>query len=286
MQRKALYILIIFSLFYSPVFGQDWTDANNSVEKKDWANESEEKELALFFVGINFGMIFPNNNTAVFYTGASNITAYGIDYLFSIPSYKITFDTYFQYPYYVSEFPQNPSYKSSLDVGLHAGINIGKSSAVYLEVNSSNINFEQVFTVAIDDPNNKSPEPTYEQFPIIGKEKRINFNLGTQLALLHKKKTTIYWSAFGNFNSLKLQRNYVIINDTEYEIIHSNPSLRYVEPGGIGFGGGSGAGIKYRLTDRILADLTYNLYYIKTKMNDNIQGFGLNHGITLRLIWN
>ena len=286
MKIKTIYTLLLFFIFSSSLFAQDWTDANNSVEEKDWANDPEEKEPALFFVGINFGMIFPNSNTAAIYTGSSNVTQYGIDYLFSVPSYKLTFDTYFQYPYFVSEYPQSPSYRSSLDVGLHAGVNIGKGSAAYLEVNSSNINFEQVFTIAIDDPNNKSPEPTYEQFPIIGKERRINFNLGAQLALLHKNKTTIYWSAFGNFNSIKMERNYIIINDAEYEIIHSNPQLPYVEPGGIGYGGGSGAGIKYRLTDRIIADLTYNLYYIKTKMNDNIQGFGLNHGVTLRLLWN
>ena len=283
---KALYILLVITIFNSSMIAQDWTDGNNSNDEKDWANEPNENAPPLFFVGINFGMLFANNNTAAIYTGSSNVTPYGIDYILSIPSYKTTFDTYFQYPYYVSELPQNPSYKSTLDIGLHAGINIGKGSTIYLDVNSSNLNFEQFFTIAIDDPTNKSPEPTYEQFPIIGKEKRINFNLGTQLALLNKNKTTIYWSAFGNFNSIKLDRNYIIINNQEYEIIHSNPQLPDVPPGRIGFGGGSGPGIKYRLTDRILADLTYSLYYIKTRMNDNVQGFGINHGIALRLIWN
>ncbi|MBL4593108.1 MAG: hypothetical protein JKX68_04735 [Flavobacteriales bacterium] len=237
-------------------------------------------------MGINAGAFFPNNNTSIIYTGASNITPYGIDYILSIPSYKTTFDSYFQYPYTLAELPQNPSYKTALNIGLHAGINLGGGNTIYVDVNSTNLNYEQVFTIAIDDPYNQSPEPTFKQLPIIGKEKRLNFNLGTQLSLLNKNKTTIYWSAFGNFNSTKLERNYIIINDREYEIIHSNPQLPNVQPGGIGFGGGSGAGIKYRLTDRIYADLTYNLYYIKNKMNDNIQGFGLNHGITFRVVWN
>jgi len=274
MKYKAIYILFVLLIFNSSIFAQDWAD------------EPDKIESSLFFVGINFGMLFANSNTAAIYTGASNITPYGIDYILSIPTYKTAFDAYFQYPYYVSELPQNPSYKSTFDVGLHAGINIGKGSTIYLDVNSSNLNYEQVFTIAIDDPTNQSVEPTYEQFPIIGKEKRINFNLGTQLALLHKNKTIVYWSAFGNFNSIKLERNYIIINAREYEIIHYNPQIPNVQTGGIGYGGGSGAGIKYRLTDKILVDLTYNLYYIKTKMNDNIQGFGINHGIALRIIWN
>jgi hypothetical protein len=273
MKSQLIYIFLASIIFNSSLYAQDW-------------EEEETEKPSLFFVGINFGMLFVNNNTAAIYTGASNITPYGIDYILSIPSYKTTFDTYFQYPYYVSELPQNPSYKSTFNIGLHTGINIGDGSTIYLDINSAALNFEQVFTITIDDPTNKSPEPTYEQLPIIGKEKRINFNLGTQLALLNKNKTTIYYSAFGNFNSIKLERNYIIINNREYEIIHSNPRLPNVQPGGIGYGGGSGAGIKYQLTDRILADLTYNLYYTKTKMNDNIQGFGVNHGVTLRLLWN
>ncbi len=78
----------------------------------------------------------------------------------------------------------------------------------------------------------------------------------------------------------------MVIDNKEYEIIHSNAQLTTPEPGGIGYGGGSGLGFKYRLTNKITADLTYNLYYIKSKMNETIQGFGMNHGIMFRLIWN
>jgi len=169
---------------------------------------------------------------------------------------------------------------------LHAGVNVSKINNIYIDINYATLKFEQVFTIAIDDPVNQSIQPTYEQFPILGEEKRININLGTQLSLYKESKTNIYWAIFGNFNSIELERNYFVIDGREYEIIHSNPQMPYVAPGGIGYGGGSGLGIQYKLTDNIKADLTYNLYYIKTKMNENIQGFGLNHGITFRLIWN
>ena len=274
MKYKAIYILLALTLFTSFVNAQDWAD------------EEETFDAPFFFFGINAGAFFPNSNTAYIYTGASNVSSYGIDYILSVPSYKITFDAYFQYPYSLEELPQSPSYKTAVDVGLHAGVNLGGGNTVYLDINSSNLNYEQVFTLAIDDPYNQSPEPTYRQLPIIGKETRVNLNIGTQLALLNKKKTTIYWSAFGNLNNTKLERNYIIIDDREYEIIHSNPQLPNVQPGGIGYGGGSGVGVKYKLTNRIIADLTYNFYYTKTKMNDNIQGFGIHNGVTLRVIWN
>jgi len=257
-------------------FAQDWED-----------EEEEEEESSPFFVGINAGAFFANNNTAAIYTGSSDLTDYGIDYILDIQNYKPVFDAYFDYNNYtVEETPQNPTYKTAFNIGLHAGVNVSKINNIYIDINYATLKFEQVFTIAIDDPVNQSIQPTYEQFPILGEEKRININLGTQLSLYKESKTNIYWAIFGNFNSIELERNYFVIDGREYEIIHSNPQMPYVAPGGIGYGGGSGLGIQYKLTDNIKADLTYNLYYIKTKMNENIQGFGLNHGITFRLIWN
>ena len=274
MKFKTNFIVLLLLIFTTPIFAQDWTD------------EEEENTPSRFFAGINLGALFPNSNTSIIYTGQSNITPYGIDYILNIPSYKINFDNYFNYPYSVSELPQNPTYKTTFNVGLHAGINIGKGHTIYLDINSANLKYEQTFTIEIYDPNNQSVQPTYEQFPIIGKEKRINFNLGTQLSYFTKGKTSLYWAFFGNFNSTKMERNYIVINAREYEIIHSSPQLPNIEPGGIGYGGGIGLGMKYKLTDKIKADLTYNLYYIKTKMNDNIQFYGIHSGLALRLVWN
>ncbi|MBL4593746.1 MAG: hypothetical protein JKX68_08035, partial [Flavobacteriales bacterium] len=78
MQYKAAYILLALTIFSS------------SISAQDWADEEEKKESPLFFVGINAGAFFPNNNTSIIHTGASNITPYGIDYILSIPSYKTT----------------------------------------------------------------------------------------------------------------------------------------------------------------------------------------------------
>lgn len=273
--KSKTVIFLILAICNSSLFAQDWAD-----------EEEEESSSGTFFVGVNVGAFFPDNNTAIIYTGSTSVTPYSINYILSNPYNKTTFDTYFKYPYEISELPQNPSYKTALDIGLHAGINIGGGNTIYIDLNSSTLNYEQSFTIEINDPNNQSVDPTYEQFPIIGKEKRFNLNLGTQLSLLNVDKTTIYWAFFGNFNSIKLEKNYIIINGREYPITHSSPQQPSVQPGGVGYGGGTGTGLKYRLTEKVLVDFTYNLYYIKTTMNDNIQGFGINHGLTFRLIWN
>ncbi|MCO6498864.1 MAG: hypothetical protein J5I47_00620 [Vicingus serpentipes] len=251
---------------------------------EDWSKDETKKSL--FFGGINVGGFFANKNTAIIYTGNPSATPYGISYILSIPSYKTIFDTYFQHPYAISEFPQNPSYSTALDIGVHAGMNIGDAAAIYIDINTSQLKYEQTFTMAIDDPLNKSPEPTYEQIPILGEEKRFNLNLGTQLNFYTAESSLAYFALFGNFNSTKMERNYIVINNREYNIIHNAAQQPSDNPGGIGYGAGTGLGFKYNLTENLLLDLNYNLYYTKINMNSNLNPFGMHHGIMLRVIWN
>ena len=273
--KKIGYLFSLLILCNSILFAQ---------EEEDWADE--EEKTSVFFGGINVGAFFANKNTAIIYTGSSDVTPYGINYIFNQPQNKLVFDQYFQYPYAVVETPQNPSYKVALDIGLHAGINLNKMTSIYVDINTSQLKYEQFFTVAIDDPASRNPEPIYEKLPIIGEEKRLNINLGTQLSLYQKESSNIYWSLFGNFNNVKLERNYIVVNNVEYEIRHTNPSQSNTKPGGVGVGGGTGLGFKFGLTDNILIDFTYNLYYTKVNLTEAIQPYGMQHGLLLRILWN
>lgn len=274
MKYKLLATLILFSLFNSFVFSQ---------EETDWVDDEKKSR---FFGGVNVGAFFANKNTAIMYTGGSNITRFGIPYILNIPTLKPIFDNYFQYPYSLNELPQNPSYRAALDIGLHAGINLNKEVAIYIDINTAQLKFEQFFTVEIDNPINRSVEPTYEQIPIFGEEKRFNFNLGTQLNLYHNDYSTVYFALFGNFNSTRMERNYFIINNAEYQINHITNQQNNNNPGGVGYGLGSGLGYKYKLTDNLTIDFNYNLYYTKTSMVENLNPFGIHNGIMLRVIWN
>ena len=276
LKNKITYLFLIFIISHSTLIAQE--------EEKDWTEEEEKSPL--FFGGVNIGAFFSNSNSAIIYTGASNITPYGIDYILNIPQYKSTFDTYFKYPYALAETPLSPTYSPALDIGLHAGVNLNKMSAIYIDINIAKLKYKQFFTMEINDPLSQSPEPTYEQLPVLGEEQRFNLNLGTQLSLYNDEKSNFYWAFFGNFNSTKLVRNYIVINNREYEILHTSPQQPNVKPGGIGYGAGTGLGFKYKLTSNFVVDLAYNLYYTKTKMNDDIQPFGIHHGLLLRVIWN
>jgi len=272
-----LYSLLLFSFLNATLQAQD-------EENEDWTNEKTKKSL--FFGGINVGAFFPNSNTAIIYTGSQDITPYGIPYILSIPSYKTIFDSYFKYPYAIAEFPQHPSYKTALNIGVHAGINLGDGAAIYMDINTAQVKYEQNFTMEINDPLNKTPEPAYEQIPIFGEEKRFNLNLGTQLDMFNGENSSGYFALFGNFNSVKMERNYIVINNKEYNINHNSPQQPNSKIGGVGYGGGTGVGLKYNLTDNLILDLNYNLYYTKTNMSKNLNPFGIHHAVMLRVIWN
>lgn len=273
MKIKLLYILLIYCNF---LFAQKNNDSGIG---------DNEVKTPLFFGGINIGGLFPNNKTALIYTGANSITPYGIDYILNTPQYKTTFDTYFKFPYSVAELPQDPSYKAALNIGIHAGINVGKMAAIFVDVNTSQLKYEQVFSMEINDPNNQSPGGIFEQLPIIGEEKRFNLNLGTQLSLYNDSESNLYWSVFGNFNAVKLQKNYILINNIQYNILHTSNLQTNSQPGGIGYGVGSGIGFKYQIVQNIFIDFTYNLYYSKINMNENLQSFGIQNELIFRLLW-
>ena len=255
----------------------------NSLYSKDWADKKDK--MPSFFVGVNVGTFFANNNTAALYDGSEKFTPYGVNYILTRPANYSVFLNYFNQNYTLEELPQNPSYSIALDLGLHAGFHLGSISSIFVDINLSNLAVKDVFTVLIDDPNNRAIEPIYEQIPIYGEEKRININLGNQLNFFNKNNTTLYWSLFGNFNTIQLERNYFVIDNKEYEIAHITALQPDVKPNGIGYGVGTGLGFKYQLAPQVKTDLTYNFYYIKTRINDNLNEFGSNNGIKLRIIW-
>jgi len=263
---KKIILLLFVSLFlYSSSFAQ---------------NDDEG-----FYVGVNFGGFLANKNTAIMYTGGTNVTSYGIESLFANIYNKPYFDEYFQYPYQIVELSQTWKYRPALDIGGHLGIKLGEGNSLYLDANFSSLSFENFFTVAIEDPNNQSPDPTYEQIPLFGEERRMNINLGLQFSLYNENKVNAYFALFGNINSTRLEKNYFVVNGRQYFINHVVVGQPNVKPGGLGFGGGTGLGAKYKFNDKFTFDLAYSLYYTKIKMKEDFAPWGIHNGITFRVIW-
>lgn len=271
----------ILSLIFILIGGFHFANAQDKYEEYE-----EEKDSTRFFFGVNLGAHFPNNNSAIIYTGRPSVTQFGIPWIFNNPFNQQAFNDYFRFPYQVSEYPQEPAYKNSVEIGLHAGYEISNLFTVFFEVNSIQLDYEQFFTVAINDPNNQFQGPVFEQIPIIGEEFRFYFNLGAQFNYFTGETSKAYVSFFGNMNNVYMRRNYIVIDNVNYEIIHideNNPDLR---PGGIGFGGGGGLGFRFQLTDHILMDPYYNLYYTQINYREEKQPTGVHHSLGIRILWN
>jgi len=260
---------------------------NTTTAQDDGAyNYMDKKEdTSRFFIGINFGAFFANNNTAGIYSGTPSATPFGIQSILNRREFKQTFENYFQYPYSIEEYPTDPSYKTAFEIGLHAGYRLGKRFSLFLDFNTVQLRFEQAFTVSIDDPKNQRVGPTYEAIPIFGKESRISVNLGLQYNFYTNGQSSAYVSLFGNATDVELKSNYFVVNNQQYELFHYNYNLPSQRVGGMGYGGGTGIGYKFHLNDQILADLYYNLTYTEINLKTGFQEYGIQNGLGVRILW-
>lgn len=277
MKRNILCLFILFNFITVSLFAQD-----------DYLYEEEEVDSSRFSFGLNFGAFFSSNKTAFIYTGSPQVTAFSIPFVFNQPFNEQRFRDYFRYDYYIAEYPFDPVYKTSSEIGIHLGYKVGKKRvhSVYLDFNTIQLKFEQFFTVAIDDPRNRTVGPTFEQIPLFGRENRFYLNLGTQLSFYHDEAgSNAYFALFANLNNVQMRRNYFVIDNQEYEIYHRNFNNPNQRLGGIGYGGGTGLGFKFKLTEQIKTDFYYHLMNTQTNLKEDLQAFGFQHALGIRVIW-
>ncbi len=238
-----------------------------------------------FSFGINFGAHFANKKTAQIYSGTPAQTDYGIVRIFNQPQNQRAFDQYFQSSYYLAEFPLESRYNVSIEMGLHFAYRFSEEIKAFIDFNSVRLRYEQAFTVAVDNPNKPTVEPDYVQFPVIGEENRFYLNTGIQASYYYEEGLNAYFSFLVNINDVELDRNYIVIDNRQYEILHPVDGDFNRRPGGVGYGGGIGTGVNFKLGSNLLTDLYYNLYYIKTYLRKDLQPFGTQHSVGLRLAW-
>lgn len=277
MKTKLFLFLLSFTCCTINVFAQD-----------DYLYEDDEEleDTVKFSFGINFGAYFSNNKTAEIYSGRPDITPFSIPFILSQPFNQQAIRDYFRFDYYIAEYPIETRYRTASEIGGHIEYNLSEVINLYLDVNITQLKFEQFFTVGIIEPNNgRIDGDRLEQIPLFGEENRFHLNLGAQFSMYHDEYSNFYFSLFGSLNNTQMRRNYFVINNIEYEIFHvalDRPNQRL---GGIGYGGGTGLGFKYKIMDHLTTDFYYNLSYAQTNLSEAFQPFGFNHGLGIRIIW-
>ncbi|MEQ8909604.1 MAG: hypothetical protein RIC95_10460 [Vicingaceae bacterium] len=259
----------------------------SSFAQKNWYEQEEEKkkDTNRFTIGVNLAAYFPNQNTAVLYNGSPNVTNYGVEFVFAQQVYQQRFNDYFQHPYEVVEYPLDPRYQTGFELGLHLGYKFLPRFNGIFDFNLTQLDYERTFTVAIQDPNNGIPGPTYQQFPIIGEENRFFLNLGTQYEYFQAESSAAYLAVFAHANNIQMQDNYFVVNDQQYNIFHFNPNTSNQRAGGNAVGFGGGTGYKFKVYDRWWGELMYNFYYSEIQLTELITEKGLQHSAGIRVYW-
>ena len=268
---RIFFIFLLLSPTFS--FAQDY---------EPW---EEDVDTSRFFIGINIGAFFPNHNTADLYTGRPDVTSFGIEHIFEQPFNRQVFDDYFGAPYEIVEYTFEPRYTTSAVVGMHFQYQLDSDISFFLDFNTVQLDFEQFFTVQVDDPTNQMPGPTLERLPVIGEENRFLLNVGTQIHYFQGETSSGYLELFGHFNNIQVQSNYIVIDGIEYNIFHDNPTDPNLQPGGNGWGGGMGTGFRFLLGQRVWIDMNYHLTYAEVNLSETISENGLQNTLMVRGLW-
>ena len=265
-----------------------------SGQRSSSANDMELKKL---FIGVNSAGYFANKNTANFYNGFERG---GIARVINTQVYKDQIDQQLIYDWTFGQFPEEMKYSVALQLGVHLGYHVNENFALIADVDIINLKVKDFVTFSIDDPNNGSPEPTIETMPILGEEKRLNINVGFQNYLSEENNTFFYWSMALNVSSTKFVNNTMKVRQNTYYIgdplwvgnvnaftgavVNENGRTK---PGGIGFGGVAGIGVKFKFNPNFIFDLGYNLNYSTINLTDyqlTNKTRGVHHSLFVRII--
>jgi len=255
------------------------------IRAQDVWDEYGKEDSLRFFVGANVNVYFPNHNTSVLYSGQPNVTPFNVPFILNDPNNRPIFDNFFRGPYQVAEYPFESRYRNAVELGFHALYKPWSALGVFLDFNVVQIDYEQFVTIQDDDPNNNIPGPTLLRFPIIGEENRFNLNLGLQYFYYQGESSRAFFSVFANANNVRVQSNYILIDNQRYDIFHFNNNAADLQPGGNGFGGGLGLGFQFDVSEHMVADLHYQLASTEVNLTEVVSERGLQNSLGIRVLW-
>ena len=238
-------------------------------------------------IGINGGGHIANKKTSVQYNGFYN--SYGVTNIFNRPENRTIFDQFFQYPYSIETSLNAIKYSPGTEIGFHIGKQKRKSK-IYVDINFADLKVQDVVTIAVDDPNNQSVDPTYIPISLIGKEKRNMINLGVIKTVYEESNFSLLNPIFIQVLEVRLKENYIIVDNKQYNIIHNSGTLLNQNlgnsPGGYGFGIGSGLVFNYFMNKDLSFDFGYHIQFSKTNFSENLSPWGIQHSLFARIVMN
>lgn len=280
MRTLAVYSLLFFSL---NSIGQFYV-------KKDYLE-----------YGFNVGTYIANNNTSVLYDAQTYVaTSLGSILDRNSPNYKYSsgidyLDAQFggigTWAIDAAAVPAEMNYNPGFLIGLHVGKHHPKFK-YYLDYNLADINLSGTSQVvdAIYNPGDANfTSPVI--ISVRGRERRNLFNLGLVLDFINEEDFHLGIPFEFQLNQVTLINNEIYLDGVNqaHTVNHIPANLTNTvgnnNPGGFGFGGGSGLILTLDMAENIMISFGYHGYFAQSNFSVNLKPWGLQHSAFARMIW-
>ena len=266
--KNVLFLLLMCLFSFAGSAQEVLTD-----DVDDDAEPSEGFPSSGFYIGGTGGAFFAHGGTASFYSGQGQ---YGINWVLSIQQYRDRIKQELgldQQDFTMGQFPDSMTYRPAFTIGLNGGVRLNESSALFFDLNITNIKLQDVFTLYVDDPINF--EPIIHQAGITGEEKRLNINLGYRQLLGTNEKARPFLELAATFNNTEVVSNEIIIENWRYSLVRpvnpTNPAQIQFITGGSAFGGLVGGGFTALMNKDFAIDFGAHMRFDKIIVDRNIE---------------
>jgi hypothetical protein len=286
MKCRIFRFLIIGLFLLSP-----FSSFSQKHHKSDEDNEIPKNRSWSF--SINTGMAFASKYHANFYNGAEgnqNEISYVLgNYYWNQEIQRAVNDTFT-----LVGMPTNMKYSPAFCVGFSIKKKFNNHVGVFAQFNFSRLKARDVFTIKIGSTPSGSAFPNLANYPIWGKEDRINIDLGVSGEIALAKKISGFLEGGLNINNTRVKENSISIESLQYSIINiygnqgfipNTPQQEYnIKEGGLGVGLFLSPGVEFKFNDNVAVDLLGSIYYSKINLM-HYSTFGLHYNVMIRFVF-
>ena len=243
--------------------------------------------------GINCGAAFANKYQANFYNGAEG-NENEISLIFNNQYYRDEIRQVINDTFAIDGMPTGMKYKPAFCVGMYIKKNFNNHFGAFVQFNYSKFTAEDLFTLKIGATSQTQAFPNLKNYPIWGKEDRINIDIGASYEFPLDEKIFGFVEVGFNLNNTKVRENKIAIENLEYSIINIYGNQYYipntqlqeypVRQGGIGLGAFLSPGVKFQFSEHVAVDLLGSIYWAKINLM-HYNTFRLHYNVMLRFVF-
>lgn len=280
-------LLICFLLAPIASFSQK----NNKQDSDEDNDDSQNKSWSFL---INAGTAFANKYHANFYNGAEG-NENEINYVFDNYYWNQDIQVAVGDTFNLVGLPTNMKYSPAFCVGFGIKKKFNNYIGIIAQFNFSRFNTNDEFTLKIGStPSGTTTNANLRNYPIFGKEDRINIDLGVSGEIPLANKISGFLEGGFNLNNTRVKENGIAIEYLEYSIINVYADQNYVpgaqiqeymiKQGGIGIGLFLSPGVEFKFNDKVAIDLLGSIYWSQINL-EHYNQFRPHYNIMIRFVF-